>query len=98
MRPNQLTVAEVQLLPNEAHQTVPEEYQPAVEVLKRLLNQLGYPFLKIEKRYDDASWVSSRLSELLPIRLEQKQYFLQLDDPVQRLERLWFLLEELDLR
>ena len=68
------------------------------EVLKRLLNQLGYPFLKIEKRYDDASWVSSRLSELLPIRLEQKQYFLQLDDPVQRLERLWFLLEELDLR
>jgi Lon protease-like protein len=98
VRPNQLIVAEVRLLPNEEFQAVPEEYLPAAEVLKRLLNQLGYPFLKIEKRYEDASWVSSRLSDLLPIRLEQKQYFLQLDDPIQRLERLWCLLEDLDLR
>ena len=52
----------------------------------------------MEKRYDDASWVSSRLTELLPIRLEQKQYFLQLDDPIQRLERLTSLVEDMDLR
>lgn len=98
IRGNQLTIAEVELLPNEQESHIPEQYKPAVEVLKKLFSQLGYPFLKMEKRYDDASWVSSRLSELLPIRLEQKQYFLQLDDPVQRLERLTCLLEDLDLR
>ena len=52
---------------------------------------------KIEKQYGDASWVSSRLAELLPIRLEQKQYFLQLDDPLQRLERLSALMDEMEI-
>lgn len=96
--PNQLTIADVELVPNEEPKTIPEDYYPAVEVLKNLLNQLGYPFAKMEKKYEDASWVSSRLAELLPLRLEQKQYFLQLDDPLQRLDRLWELMKELDLR
>ena len=96
--PNQLTIADVELLPNECEHEIPNEFLPAVEVLRNLLSQLGYPFAKIEKKYDDASWVSARLAELLPLRLEQKQYFLQLDDPIQRLERLWDLMKELDLR
>ena len=95
---NQLTLAEVKLLDNEASQPLPKEHAPAAEILRGLLEQLGYPFIKMEKRYDDASWVSARLAELLPIRLEQKQYFLQLDDPLQRLERLCALLEDLDIR
>lgn len=97
VEPNQLTIAEVELLPNEPGQAIPAQYKPAVDVLKRLLDQLGYPFIKLEKHYEDASWVSGRLAELLPIRLEQKQYFLQLDNPLQRLERLWCLMEDLDL-
>ena len=76
----------------------PAEFNHAANVLRNLFEQLGYPFVKVEKKYNDASWVGSRLAELLPIRLEQKQYFLQLDDPVQRLERLSALLEELDIR
>ena len=96
--PNQLTIADVELVPNECETNIPSEYEPAVEILRNLLNQLGYPFAKLEKKYDDASWVSCRLAELLPLRLEQKQYFLQLDDPLQRLDRLWELMKELDLR
>lgn len=98
IQPDQLTIAEVKLLDNEAPQALPSEYSTAADILRALLEQLGYPFAKMEKRYDDASWVSSRLAELLPIRLEQKQYFLQLDDPVQRLERLMALLEDLEIR
>ncbi len=94
---NQLTIAEVELLENEASCALPKKFTSTAEVLRNLLNQLGYPFIKMEQQYDDASWVSSRLAELLPIRLEQKQYFLQLDDPVQRLERLAALLEDLDI-
>lgn len=95
---NQLTVAEVELIPEEPHVSVPPQYMSAVDILKRIFEQLGYPFLKIEKKYDDASWVSSRLAEFLPIRLEQKQYLLQLNDPLQRMERVWSLLESLELR
>lgn len=95
---NQLTIAQVELIPNEAHCEVPKDYQNAVDMLKRMFDQLGYPFVKIEKHYDDASWVGSRLSEFLPIRLEQKQYLLQLNDPLQRLERVWSLMEGLELR
>lgn len=94
---NQLTLAEVELLENEKSCPLPEEYSEAAEVLKSLLEQLGYPFIKMEKDYENASWVGSRLAELLPIRLEQKQYFLQLDDPIQRMERLAVLLEEMEI-
>ncbi len=95
---NQLTMAEVTLLDNEATCPLPEKFNHAANVLRNLFEQLGYPFVKMEKKYDDASWVGSRLAELLPVRLEQKQYFLQLDDPIQRLEQLSALLEDLDIR
>jgi len=95
---NQLTMAEVKLLDNETTCPLPKTFNRAANVLRNLLEQLDYPFVKMEKKYDDASWVGSRLAELLPVRLEQKQYFLQLDDPIQRLERLSVLLEDLDIR
>ncbi|MCI0508163.1 MAG: LON peptidase substrate-binding domain-containing protein [Gammaproteobacteria bacterium] len=98
VQPNQLTVADVELLPNETEQKIPGAYLPAVEILRKLLDQLGYPFARLEKHYEDAGWVSGRLAELLPLRLEHKQYLLQMHDPLQRLERLWQLMEELELR
>ena len=98
IKPNQLTMAQVNLLENELPCPLPSEFLTAADILRSLLEQLGYPFAKMEKHYDEASWVSSRLAELLPIRLEQKQYFLQLDNPIQRLERLTALLEDLDIR
>lgn len=97
VQPNQLTIAEVELLDNEQPCTLPEKFSHAAEILQGLLEQLGYPFIKMEKKYDDASWVGSRLAELLPIRLEQKQYFLQLDDPIQRLERLSEVLTDMEI-
>lgn len=94
---NQLTLAEVTLLDNEQSSPLPEQFTSAADTLRKLLEQLGYPFIKMEQKYNDLSWVSSRLAELLPIRLEQKQYFLQLDDPLQRMERLSALMNEMDI-
>jgi len=96
--PNQLTIADVELLANEPDIEIPDSFLPAVEVLRNLLSQLGYPFAKLEKHYNNASWVGSRLAELLPLRLEHKQYLLQINDPIQRLDRLWQLMEELEIR
>lgn len=94
---NQLTLAKIELLENEQACPLPEQFTAAANTLRNQLEQLGYPFIKMEQKYDDASWVSSRLAELLPIRLEQKQYFLQLDDPLQRLERLTALMDAMDI-
>jgi Lon protease-like protein len=97
VQPNLLTIAQVELIPNEPEHIIPKEYEAAVDMLQRIFEQLGYPFVKMEKHYDDAGWVGNRLAEFLPIRLEQKQYLLQLDDPLQRLERVWSLMESLEL-
>jgi Lon protease-like protein len=42
----------------------------------------------IQMRLDDAAWVGHRLAEILPIPLGDKQSYLEMDDPVERLDRL----------
>jgi Lon protease-like protein len=37
---------------------------------------------------DDTAWVGHRLAEILPIALTDKQFCLELDDPVRRLDVL----------
>lgn len=85
---NQLIVAEVELLPNEPAVAVPPQHQELVELLVRILGELEHPYLTMPKAYDDSVWVGARLVELLPLELVQKQRLLQLDDPLERLERI----------
>jgi len=94
---NQLTIAEVTLLPEETNQPVPEKYSAVIDILRRQIDQLTYPFLKKEVKYDDLGWVSCRLSELLPLKLEQKQHLLQIDGAEQRIEHIRELIEKLAL-
>lgn len=98
IQPDQLTVATVTLLPNEPECDVPAEYLPLVDLLRQMIDQIGHHYDGITKRYGDASWVSCRLAELLPIGLEQKQHLLQIDDARQRLERLSGIIEHLGIR
>lgn len=94
--PNQLRRAEVELLAPEGDCALPEAYCSMVETLQQILEQLGYPYAKLERRYDDATWLGARLAELLPLKLELKQYLLQMDDPLARLERLRAVLDSGD--
>ena len=91
--PNQLRRAEVELLPAEGDCALPQAYCSMAEPLRQILEQLGYPYAKLERRYDDAVWLGARLAELLPLKLELKQYLLQMDDPLARLERLRAVLD-----
>ncbi len=63
---------------------VPEERAGAVALLKRLIasthRETG------ELRYDDASWVGFRLAELLPLKISERQYCLELTDALERIE------------
>lgn len=88
IEPNQLMVAEVALLPNEPIVAVPREHRELVDMLLRILDELGHPYLTMPKAFDDSAWVGARLVELLPLELVQKQRLLQLDDPLERLDRV----------
>lgn len=89
---NQLRIAEVELLPNTGFMPLPDEYHHMVTLLNKILDELGHPYITLTRQYDDAGWVGARLAELLPLELEHKQRLLQMDDPLQRLERISELL------
>jgi len=93
---NGLCMAEVEMLPNEHTQTLPSRFQALSAMTEEMLTQIGHPYTTLPKFYDDASWVGYRLAELLPIALVQKQHFLQLTDPIERLERISGIIAEMD--
>lgn len=96
LRPGKLTVAKVALIPNDPAISLPQRYISYGEMVNEMMEEMGHPYTTLPKQYDDAGWVSNRLAELLPIALVQKQYFLQLDDPLERLDRLGAILSELE--
>ncbi len=87
-RPSQLLMADIELLDEPAPAPIPARFARAVPLLRDLLEHLGGLPAEQSTHYADAAWVSGRLAELLPIGLPQRQYLLQLDDPIERLERL----------
>lgn len=97
VQPNYLVRAEVEFLPDEPAVTVPERFQTMAELLRRVVDQVGDRCGLSERNYRDAGWVGYRLAELLPLPLDQKQYLLQLNDPVQRLESLGGMVEGLNI-
>ena len=83
-----LNVGTVTWLPLERPTPLPPEYAHLGVLLKRALPQISDIYEQLQPRFDDAGWVSSRLAEILPISLSDKQECLELDDPLARLVRL----------
>jgi uncharacterized protein len=67
---------------------VPERHARLAELLKTVLPELGEVYAGIEMHLDDAAWVGHRLAEILPIAATEKQFCLELADPIQRLDVL----------
>lgn len=83
--PDGLNVGEIELLPEELQLPLPEEYRPMAKILADVLDDLGRLYEDLERRLDDAGWVTNRFVEILPIDLEEKQLCLEQSDPVERL-------------
>lgn len=80
-----LNVGDVQILENEPNLPLPDEYQEMAGILAGVLEDLGRLYESLDKHFDDASWVTSRFVEILPIDLEEKQRCLEQSDPIERL-------------
>ena len=86
--PDGLNLGEVMWLPEEPSLVVPAEFARLTEIVRRALAELDEHYGFVEKKFDDASWVSARLAELLPIHPNDKQSLLEIEDPIRRLEAL----------
>ena len=90
--PDGLNMAEVTWLPAERHLPLSAEYSRLGETLRRALAELAEHYEYVEKKFDDSSWVGSRLVELIPMEPADKQVLLELDDPLARLRALMGLV------
>jgi len=70
---------------------VPARHARLPALLRSVLPQLGEVYATIDMRLDDAAWVGHRLAEILPLPLADKQSYLEIDDPLERLDRLALL-------
>jgi Lon protease-like protein len=87
-----LNMGEVEWLAPEPMLELPTDFAQLAATVRRALDELAEQYQHVEKKFDDAAWVGSRLTELLPIELNDKQVLLELDDPVARLDALLALV------
>ncbi len=88
-----LNMGEIELIPAEADMTLPDEYGAMLHILSNVLDDLGRLYESLERRFDDAVWVTYRFIEILPIDLEQKQECLESSDTQARLKLVDELLD-----
>lgn len=96
-QPDGLLVGDVELLPPEPAQDLPEPYTPLAQILAGVLDDLGRLYEDLDKHYSDAGWVGYRFAEILPITAEQKQACLEMDDPIARLDSVRTILDSVRL-
>jgi Lon protease-like protein len=80
-----LNVGEIEILDNEPALPLPDEYQEIATILAGVLDDFGRLYESLDRRFDDAGWVTSRFVEILPLDLEEKQRCLEQSDPLERL-------------
>jgi uncharacterized protein len=83
-----LNMAEVAWLPEEPALPVPVDCLRLRDTVRSAVEDLAEHYELVEKNFDDAAWIGSRLTELLPLALLDKQVLLEMDDPLERLEAL----------
>ncbi|HOX72838.1 MAG TPA: LON peptidase substrate-binding domain-containing protein [Dokdonella sp.] len=93
VRDNGLIHGDVAFRAESGIEPVPPEFTLLATILERFHEKAGGEHAQVERgRYDDAAWVGYRLAEALPLDRADQQRLLQLDDPIDRLKLLMYLL------
>jgi len=93
VRDNGLAHGSVHFWESEPTIELPPEYSLLGTILERLFDKSGSEFSKASRAcYDNASWVGFRLAEALPLENRERQYLLQMTDPIARLAQLMHYL------
>ena len=86
--PDGLVVGDVTMLGPERAAGLEPRHTAAVAALESLSSLANEPIPEAEWRTDDAGWVAARLAELLPSSAAEKQTWLELGDPIARLDAI----------
>jgi Lon protease-like protein len=89
-----LIVGEVEPLASEAQVTETEGLAESAQFLRKVIPAIGAGRFNEPFRFDDATWVSFRLAEILPLRIDVKQKLLELTDATLRLAILHKFLRQ----
>ena len=82
-----LNIGSIERIEKEGDYEPLKEFTHLVELLQAILDDVNI-YDDNEKRFDSASWISYRFAEILPLRIEDKQKCLEIDDPIIRLNFL----------
>jgi uncharacterized protein len=81
---------------DEDDELLPVSYQGFSDLLKEIGNRYELPFINEPERFEEATWVSDRLAELLPFEISAKQSLLEMDSALNRFDYMQALLEKID--
>lgn len=91
--PNNTVQAHVAWL-SEAEAVVPTEYASMQSLLQLIVADKGQDVIAAPYRFDDASWVGHRFTEILPIPPLARLRLLELEDPMLRLSIIFQYLSD----
>ena len=87
-----LNIADINILEQEKDFKAPPHFDNMIRLLEAILEDMDL-FDDLDKQFESASWVSFRFAEILPLKIEDKQKCLELNDPLLRLNYLEPLLK-----
>lgn len=90
---NGLWWGEVSFISETADSACPIEFTALKQVAAALIEEVGLPYDTQASDYDSASWLSARLTELLPFDAATKHDLLATNDPLERLRRIRPMVE-----
>lgn len=90
---DKLMMAAIDFIAAEESTAVPSSYINLIDILKSIKQNPVVHNLNLNINYQSATELSCRLSELLPFNIEDKQALLELQDPIERLDRVQAILD-----
>ena len=82
-----LNIGTIERIEREGDYQPIEHFKHLVVLLQAILDDVNI-YSDDEKNFDSASWISYRFAEILPLKIEDKQNCLEIDDPIIRLNFL----------
>ena len=87
-----LNIGDINVLEHEKDFKAPPNFDNMIRLLEAIIEDIDL-FNGLDKYFESASWVSFRFAEILPLKIEDKQKCLELNDPILRLNFLEPLLK-----
>jgi len=82
-----LNIGTIERIEREGDYKPIEHFNHLVVLLQAILDDVNI-YGDDEKNFESASWISYRFAEILPLKIEDKQKCLEIDDPIIRLNFL----------